>query len=209
MKPRKRRGGPNLDPHPDACSDDLPEEVFDVVSAATLKEEDLLFVPPGDLQLSYEHGYAVVVLDEDLDNEVVAYCRLQFLFAETATEPALLELGAAWVKEGPHRGNGIQAAMYEMLLPYHTDENIIATTTSEKAFQTGKRSKFVLIHRRSLPEKVWLASCSCPLDKTHASTKDNEDCQLAFGEPQQCGAKMCWFRVTPETAVRLKLTPVG
>ena len=203
MKPRKRAGGPSMGLHGSVCQDELPPGMFDTISARFREEPDLLPVEPGALQLSHEDGYAVVAVDED-SGEPVAYTRLQFLLAGTHPLGPWLELGSTWVNPN-YRRQGINLHMYSLLLPHHVDENILATTTNTQALENGKHLNFVLVHRRQLPTEVWLASCCCPTEKTHSPDAANQGCTRAFGEPQ-CGTEgVCWFRVTPETAARLKL----
>jgi GNAT superfamily N-acetyltransferase len=191
----------------DKPSKDIPPSVFNTIAAAIATEPMLLPTAPGALQLSYEDGFAVVVLDED--EKPVGYTRLHFLFGYTDYETksgAWLELGSTWVHHRL-RGNGINEQMYRMLLPLHTEQNIMATTTSMVSLSVGERVGFVPIFRRQLEQKVWEDSCCCPHEKTHSEDKKNHGCKLARGEPQCNTAASCWFRITPETARRLHLAP--
>lgn len=203
MKRRKHAGGPQLPLHGSVEEADLSPGVFDTISMKFREEPDLLDVEAGDLEWSYQDGYAVVVLNEDT-GEPVAFTRLQFLIAAEHPLGAWLELGSTWVAE-PCRRKGINLQMYTLLLPHHVDQNILATTTNTKALENGRHMNFVLVHRRQLPLEVWTASCCCPVEKTHSPDPANHGCVRAYGE-SQCGSEgVCWFRVTQETAARLRL----
>lgn len=173
--------------------------VFEVIASAIRTEQHLLEVGSMCLEWSYNDGYAVVATRGD---EPVGYTRLSFL---TGGADGFLELGSTWVHP-KYRNNGINKEMYRLLLPKHADKNILATTTNLGSIIVGEECGFVAVRRKDLPESIWRFSCCCPLAKTGATKGDNSDCRLAHGEPQRDKqASACWFRVTPQTAERLKL----
>jgi len=181
----------------------IPPSTFKVIAKAIAGEPHLLPTPDGCLQFSYEDGLAVVVLDDN--DRPVGYSRLQVILGCGHPDGGWYELGSTWVHP-QHRGNGVNLQMYRLLLPLHTEKNILATTTNGASIHVGEQIGLVVIGRKELREKVWQASCCCPCSKTGASKPKNEDCQLAHGEPQKrTGVPSCWFRVTPQTAERLNL----
>lgn len=186
--------------------EDLPDgsKTFDEVSKMLSSEpKTLLPQPPGVLEWSYQDGYAVVVLDRDVQNLLIGYTRLMQLIAKSGDQPAWYELGSTWVHPN-YRGNGITKQMYKLLLPNHADANILATTTSSFAIHVGEQLGFVPVSRKTLPAVVWKSSCTCPRTKTKSLDNENRGCILARGEAQREGDEVCWFRVTPETNKRLQ-----
>jgi hypothetical protein len=94
--------------------------------------------------------------------------------------------------------------MYEIILPLHTDKNILATTTFKGSLAVGRDMGFVLVERKMLPEEVWRGTCVCPVSKT-GCTDGNARCKLAYGESQNTGDETCWLRVTGDTYKRVSL----
>lgn len=180
--------------------------LFDRIAAAIRVEKQLLEVGSLSLLWSYDDGYAVVALNER--DEPVGYTRLSILLGPDLEDNnrRWLELGSTYVHKD-YRDNGINKAMYRLLLPEHAHkDNILATTTNVASIAVGEDFGFVPVERKKLPIKVWKNSCSCPLEKTSASSMTNDDCKLAHGEPQKLhGVTACWFRLTPETAAHLQL----
>lgn len=181
--------------------EEFTDEVYKRLSDGISEEPALLPTEPLALQWSFEGGFAVIAFDE---NVPVGYTRLHPLLAEEHPSGGWWELGTTLVLES-HRSRGINKAMYELLLPYHKDRNIIATSINLASIAVGEQMDFVGITRKSLPEEVWRESCTCPLSKTGCSD-GNVNCALAWQEPQhRRGGKTCFFRVTKETAQRHEL----
>lgn len=185
--------------------EELSEEVFKRLSEAIANEPALLAIEPEMLRYSYEDGYAVVALDGETP---IGYTRIHPILADHHPLGGWYELGTTLVLK-PYRGLGINLEMYRMLLPRHTQRNIIATTTNGSSLVIGHQMGFVTIPRKKLPEEVWRASCTCPVSKTKSETSGNSGCVLAHTEDQQEGQLSCFFRVTPETAARHGFAPAA
>ncbi len=194
------------------------DEGFPEVTDASFQEVETVCKPERALEhpewkhlkASYEDGFAVVAIDPDAGNLVVGYTRIHPLLTSLHPIGAWFELGSTWVREEYRGRYGVLEAMYDLLLSTHADKNILATTIDRKLLdKTARVFRFALVHRKSLPEDLWRATCFCSQEKTGAKREhDNVDCKLAWGEPQLASpSTCCWIRVTRETAARNNLVP--
>jgi len=172
----------------------LKPEVFAAISYAFTQEPHLLPASAYELQKSFEDGLALIGLDSV--GAPIFYCRLICLAEDW------YELGSTWTAKS-HRGQGINKRAYEFFLPNHAEKNILATTTNKTSLDVGGLLGFVLCQRKTLPQQVWRATCSCPSKKIGASSA--QECTLAWGEKQHAESRgTCWLRVTAPTAQRLQ-----
>lgn len=185
----------------DRLQDDGLGAIFAELSKRFKSEQNLLPVHADYLHASYTRGLAVLALNAE--NSLVGYSRVQLLLPKLHPQGEWFELGGTWVHPD-YRGRRVNEEMYKLLLPRHSEKNILATTTNPISFEVGKRLGLVTVQRRQLPEDVWKASCICPIQKTGSASRDNEGCKFAWGESQR-ELSPCWFRVTPETAGRLHI----
>jgi len=160
------------------------------IAEAFLHEPHLLKVSPQDFRLSFLENLSVIGFTPD--GRVVCHARLIHLVS------TWFELGGTYVHPD-YRGRKINHEMYRVFLPRHAEKDILATTTNPISRAVGQYLGFTEIPRRLLPEKVWRASCSCPIEKI--GTFDQAVCPLAFSESAR-QTDLCYFRVTPETARR-------
>lgn len=175
------------------------DTIFDEIADAFQGESHLLSVSAHDLRRSFYEGCAVVAL-ANLGQKPVGFTRISQIVDGAGGDESWFELGSTWV-HGDYRHRGINRTMYELLLACHRNKNVLATTTNEHSLMLGESIGLVLRKRKDLPENVWKASCVCAGSKMGAGCA--EHCARAFGEPQQQGAN-CYFRVTAETAKRIK-----
>jgi GNAT superfamily N-acetyltransferase len=174
--------------------------IYNEISSAFLSEKNLLAVSPDHLEQSYLEGLAVIAFSSE--GKPIGHTRLHYLLTELHPLGAWFELGSTWIHPN-FRGQGIAKTMYELLLPFHREKNILSTTTNLVAYIVAEKMGFVRIPRKQLPSQIWQASCTCPSDKTHAD--ENGLCKLAWSEHENID-NPCWFSVTPETFERLEVS---
>ena len=169
------------------------DRAFAKITDAFLREPHLLKTTFEDLKASFFQGFSVIGF---IDGEAVCHTRLVNLVDNW------FELGGTYVCPN-HRREGINHEMYRIFLPKHSEKDIIATTTNPVSLRVGQDLGFVTIQRKRLPEEVWRASCTCPAKKI--GDKGPEFCKLAFAGELTEEAKLCYFRITQETAGRHNL----
>jgi len=174
------------------------DDIFQQISRAFDNEPHLLKVSASELTESFDQKLSMVVM---LGGKPVGHTRLLKLTEGDSSSGEWYELGSTWVHPD-YRNHQLNAQMYEKFLPRHEDKNVLATTTNVASLAVGRKIELVTIPRRSLPENVWVASCTCSAEKT--GVDENSGCLLAYSEVQQCKGP-CWFRVTKSTAERLGL----
>ena len=171
---------------------EVPPKVWETISQATNEEEHLLETAPDVLQQRYKAGLSMLGFTQD---EVIFHTGLTPLVR-------WYELGGTWTHTD-WRGQKINQKAYAWFLPKHEDKMILITTTGEVSLRVGTHFGFVTIPRSILPPDELAATCICRAHKT--GSQDPRNCLLAWSEPQQTGLKVCYVRITPQTAARLSM----
>lgn len=179
------------------------EEIFANLVEDMRNEQHLLHPSSEALQSSFCNNLGCIVLEKNGVNfSVVGFCRLIPLTSDVYGD--WYEFGSVFINKSV-RNKGVSTAMYKDFLSSHSDKLILATTTNPTAIAVGRKVNFTIVPRKSLPEEVWQASCTCGSEKTKSLTPST--CSLAHTE-SVC-SQPCYFRITKETSIALSTKKIS
>lgn len=178
-------------------------EIFSYLIEEMKNEKHLLHPNKEALEKSFADGLGCIVLKKTTKDtfslsSIVGFCRLIPLVNDEGN--VWYEFGTVFINKNV-RNKGVSTAMYKDFLSCHNDKLILATTTNPAAISVGKKVGFIIVPRKSLPEVVWRASCTCDTAKMCASSASS--CQLANTEVPH--KELCYFRITQETSAKITL----